>query len=124
MITNQIKSYLKKNTNLIITTKNISIDPNNITKAGIEKTKFNDIHYSSTILPGAIFLLKYNKTTSIIKLPTYNLYHKTTIFDLILPKLITNKKPKQKNLTKLYHGGLCLNYDPCRFPTYPFKKSN
>jgi len=124
MITEQIKSYLKKDTDLIITTGGMSVDPDDVTKAGIEKAGFNKVYYSAAVLPGAMFLLGYNKNASIIGLPACAIHHKTTIFDLILPRLMAGEKPDQKSLAKLCHGGLCLNCKPCKFPICPFGKSN
>jgi len=123
MITDQINSYLKKETDLIITTGGMSVDPDDVTKAGIEAAGFDDIHYSSAVLPGAMFLLGYEKTTSIMGLPACGLYHKTTIFDLILPRLVAGERPGKKDLAKLCHGGLCQNCVPCRFPACPFGKT-
>ena len=123
MITSQIKSYLKKETDLIITTGGMSVDPDDVTKAGIEDAGFDDVHYSSAVLPGAMFLLGYKKTTSIMGLPACGLYHKTTIFDLILPRLMAGERPGKRDLAKLCHGGLCQNCTPCRFPACPFGKS-
>ena len=123
MITRQIKSYLKKDTDLIITTGGMSVDPDDVTKASIEKAGFDKVFYSAAVLPGAMFLLGYNKNTSIMGLPACGLYHKTTIFDLILPRLMAGERPGKRDLAKLCHGGLCLNCNPCRFPTCPFGKS-
>lgn len=123
MITRQIKSYLKKDTDLIITTGGMSVDPNDVTRAGIEQAGFDDTHYSSAVLPGAMFLLGYNKNTFIMGLPACGLYHKTTIFDLILPRLMAGERPGKRDLAKLCHGGLCMNCKPCRFPACPFGKS-
>ncbi|MBT8357493.1 MAG: molybdopterin-binding protein [Deltaproteobacteria bacterium] len=123
MITDQIKSYLKKDTDLIITTGGMSVDPDDVTKAAIVKSGFDKVHYSSAVLPGAMFLLGYNRTTSIMGLPACGLYHQTTIFDLILPRLMAGEKPGQRGLAKLCHGGLCQNCNPCRFPICPFGKS-
>ena len=123
MITSQINSYLQKDTDLIITTGGMSVDPDDVTKAGIEESGFNEVHYSSAVLPGAMFLLGYNKTTSIMGLPACGLYHETTIFDLILPRLMVGEKPGKRDLAKLCHGGLCQNCKPCRFPACPFGKS-
>jgi len=123
MITNQIKSYLKKETDLIITTGGMSVDPDDVTRAGIEKAGFDKVHYSSAVLPGAMFLLGYNQTTSIMGLPACGLYHKITIFDLILPRIMAGERPGQRDLAKLSHGGLCQNCTPCRFPSCPFGKS-
>ncbi len=85
---------------------------------------FDRVHYSSAVLPGAMFLLGYTDQTAIMGLPACGLYHRTTIFDLILPRLIAEEKPGARDLAKLGHGGLCLNCDPCVFPQCPFGKSS
>ena len=123
MISQQIKTYLEKDTDIIITTGGMSVDPDDVTKAGIEASGFEEIFYSAAVLPGAMFLLGYHKNTAIMGLPACGLYHKTTIFDLILPRLMAGEKPVKRDLAKLCHGGLCLNCDPCRFPVCPFGKS-
>jgi molybdenum cofactor synthesis domain-containing protein len=75
MITSQIQSYLKKDTDLIITTGGMSVDPDDVTRAGIEESGFDQVHYSAAVMPGAMFLLGYNKTCSIMGLPACGLYH-------------------------------------------------
>jgi molybdenum cofactor synthesis domain-containing protein len=128
MISRQIKAYQKKETDLIITTGGMSVDPDDVTKAGIEDAGFDQVHYSAAVLPGAMFLLGYNKstagkTTAVMGLPACGLYHETTIFDLILPRLMAGEKPGKRDLARLCHGGLCQNCTPCRFPACPFGKS-
>ena len=61
IISRQIKQYLEKDTDLIITTGGMSVDPDDVTKAGIEDSGFEKIHYSAAVLPGAMFLLGYHK---------------------------------------------------------------
>jgi len=123
MISRQIRQYLEKDTDLIITTGGMSVDPDDVTKAGIEESGFEEIHYSAAVLPGAMFLLGYHKNTAIMGLPACGLYHKITIFDLILPRIMAGEKPGQRDLARLSHGGLCLNCKPCRFPACSFGKS-
>jgi molybdenum cofactor synthesis domain-containing protein len=123
MISRQIRQYLEKDTDLIITTGGMSVDPDDVTKAGIEESGFEEIHYSAAVLPGAMFLLGYHKNTAIMGLPACGLYHKITIFDLILPRIMAGEKPRQRDLARLSHGGLCLNCKPCRFPACSFGKS-
>jgi molybdenum cofactor synthesis domain-containing protein len=123
MITDQINSYLEKDTDLIITTGGMSVGPDDVTRAGIEKSGFAQTHYSSAVLPGAMFLLGYNKSTSIMGLPACGLFHKITIFDLILPRLMAGEKPGKRDLAQLCIGGLCQNCKPCRFPICPFGKA-
>ncbi len=123
MITRQVNDYLDKDTDLIITTGGMSVDPDDVTKAGIEDCGFDEVNYSAAVLPGAMFLLGYNKKTTVMGLPACGLYHKTTVFDLILPRVMAGEKPGKLDLARLSHGGLCLNCDPCRFPACPFGKS-
>ncbi|RLB89029.1 MAG: molybdopterin-binding protein, partial [Deltaproteobacteria bacterium] len=75
LISQQIQAYLKKDTDLIITTGGMSVDPDDVTRAGIESSGFEETMYSSAVLPGAMFLLGYNENTSIMGLPACGLYH-------------------------------------------------
>jgi molybdenum cofactor synthesis domain-containing protein len=123
MITRQIQDYLAKDTDIIITTGGMSVDPDDVTKEGIQASGFDQVHYSSAVLPGAMFLLGYKEDTAIMGLPACGLYHRTTIFDLIFPRLMAGERPGKRDLASLGHGGLCLNCTPCRFPQCPFGKS-
>lgn len=123
IISSKINEFLEKDTDLIITTGGMSVDPDDVTKEGIEAAGFDQVHYSSAVLPGAMFLLGYTSKTAIMGLPACGLFHKTTIFDLILPRLMAGEKPGKRDLAKLCHGGLCLNCKPCIFPACPFGKS-
>ncbi len=123
MISQQIQTYLKKDTDLIITTGGMSVDPDDVTRAGIENSGFEQTMYSSAVLPGAMFLLGYHENVSIMGLPACGLYHRVTIFDLILPRLMAGEKPTQRDLAGLSHGGLCLNCKTCRFPACSFGKT-
>ena len=123
LISRQIQNYLEKKTDLIITTGGMSVDPDDVTRAGIENSGFEQTFYSSAVLPGAMFLLGYHERTSIMGVPACGLYHRTTIFDLILPRLLAGEKPTQRDLAKLSHGGLCLNCKTCRFPACSFGKT-
>lgn len=122
-ITQKVNEYLDKETDLIITTGGMSVDPDDVTKAAVEASGFNDINYSAAVVPGAMFLLGYHGGTAIMGLPACGLYHKTTIFDLILPRVAAGERPGKKDLARLGHGGLCLNCSQCTFPACSFGKS-
>ncbi len=123
IISNKINDYLGKDTDLIITTGGMSVDPDDVTRAGIECSGFDQTIYSSAVLPGAMFLLGYHDNMSIMGIPACGLHHRITIFDLILPRLMAGEKPTQRDLAKLSHGGLCLNCRTCRFPACSFGKA-
>ena len=122
-ISDKIREYLDKGTDLIITTGGMSVDPDDVTKDAIEAAGFAQTHYSSAVLPGAMFLLGYTDQTVIMGLPACGLYHRATIFDLILPRVLAGERPGKREIASLCHGGLCLNCSVCRFPNCSFGKS-
>jgi len=122
-IASTIDSFLKKDTDLILTTGGMSVDPDDVTKAGIQKAGFDKIYYSSAVLPGAMFLLGYKGDIAVMGLPACGLYHDITIFDLMLPRILAGERPDNLDLAKLGHGGLCMNCKTCTFPACSFGKS-
>ena len=59
----------------------------------------------------------------ILGIPACGMYHKTTIFDLILPRVLAGERIGRFELAELGHGGLCLNCKECRYPVCPFGKA-
>ncbi len=122
-ISRQVRAYLEKDTDLIVTTGGMSVDPDDVTRAGIEDAGFDQVHYSSAVLPGAMFLLGYKEKAAVMGVPACGLFHRTTIFDLILPRIMAGETPGKEDLARLCHGGLCLNCRTCRFPDCSFGKA-
>ncbi len=58
----------------------------------------------------------------ILGLPACGMYHRTTVFDLILPRVLAGEKIGRTELAELGHGGLCLHCRECRHPACPFGK--
>ena len=50
------------------------------------------------------------------------MYAKTTIFDLVLPRVAVGQKVSKKDIVKLGHGGLCLECETCIYPNCGFGK--
>ncbi len=58
----------------------------------------------------------------ILGIPACGMYHKNTVFDLILPRILAGEKVGRRELAELGHGGLCMNCPECRYPICPFGK--
>jgi hypothetical protein len=58
----------------------------------------------------------------ILGIPACGMYHQTTIFDLLLPRLLAGEKIGRRELAEMGHGGLCLHCKECRYPVCPFGK--
>jgi hypothetical protein len=58
----------------------------------------------------------------ILGIPACGMYSNITVFDLILPRILTGEQIGRKEIAELGHGGLCLKCDECRYPVCPFGK--
>jgi hypothetical protein len=58
----------------------------------------------------------------ILGIPACGMYHRTTVFDLILPRVLAGERIGREELAELGHGGLCLHCTECRYPVCPFGK--
>ncbi|MBA4373925.1 MAG: molybdopterin-binding protein [Thermodesulfovibrio sp.] len=58
----------------------------------------------------------------ILGIPACGMYAQTTIFDLILPRVLAGEVVGRRELAELGHGGLCLKCEICKYPVCPFGK--
>jgi molybdenum cofactor synthesis domain-containing protein len=121
-IVDRLRELLKAGADLLITTGGMSVDPDDVTRFAIQELGAGDITYGSAVLPGAMFLIAYLNSIPIIGIPACGMYAKTTIFDLILPRVLTEERIGRQEIAALGHGGLCLKCDVCRYPVCPFGK--
>jgi hypothetical protein len=54
--------------------------------------------------------------------PACGLFHRTTVLDLVLPRILAGERIGKKELAFLGHGGLCQDCKPCVFPRCAFGK--
>lgn len=117
-----IEIFLNKGVELIICTGGISVSTDEIMPTAIKKTGAEIISCGAPVLPGAMFLLAYKDDIPIMGLPTCVMYTDTTVFDIILPRILTGEKIEKEDLVVLGHGGLCMECKPCIYPHCSFGK--
>ncbi|MCB2295299.1 molybdopterin-binding protein [Clostridium algoriphilum] len=122
MIVDAINELLSMGAEMIVVTGGMSVDPDDVTPAGIKKAGAKIISYGAPVLPGAMFLMAYMGNVPVLGLPGCVMYNKRTVFDLMLPKIVAGERIKREDITKLGHGGLCTNCSVCNFPTCGFGK--
>lgn len=128
MIQEQLRQQMEAGADILITTGGMSVDPDDITRFAISSLGAKEITYGSPVLPGAMILVAYvdNPYTDvkvpIIGIPACGMYHKATVFDLVLPRVLAGEKIGRRELAEYGHGGMCLNCKECRFPVCPFGK--
>jgi len=74
------------------------------------------------VLPGAMFMLAYIGQVAVLGLPGCVMYHDTSIFDVILPRLVAGETIERRDFVKLAHGGLCGHCRNCNYPDCGFGK--
>lgn len=127
-ITAAICELLGEGMDIIICTGGMSVDPDDMTPAAIKATGAEIVTYGVPVLPGAMFLLacykdeKHKKIVPIMGLPGCVMYAKTTVFDLVLPRIIAGEQIKKHELTGLGNGGLCIGCEVCHYPVCSFGK--
>lgn len=118
-----IQNYINQGAEMVICTGGMSVDPDDTTPGAIKKTGAEIVSYGAPVLPGAMFLLAYNKDgIPILGLPGCVMYSRRTIFDLVLPRLMADERLVKQDLDMLGVGGLCLDCDTCVFPNCGFGK--
>jgi hypothetical protein len=59
----------------------------------------------------------------VLGIPACGLHDKTTVFDLLLPRVLAAEKIGREELAELGYGGLCMHCPECRYPVCPFGKA-
>lgn len=121
----KIAELINLDMDMIICTGGMSVDPDDRTPAAIRAAGADIISYGAPVLPGAMFLLGYIKQAAkeipIMGLPGCVMYSKRTIFDLVLPRVLTGEKLTRRELRHFGVGGLCLNCEVCHYPNCTFQ---
>ncbi len=117
-----ILKCLDSECDIIILSGGMSVDPDDVTRTGIRKAGATEMYYGSAVLPGAMFLMAYIDDIPLLGVPACGLFHRITILDLILPRVMAGEHIGKKELALLGHGGLCMNCKKCTFPHCPFGK--
>ena len=122
MICSAVRSQIGKGCDLLLLSGGMSVDPDDVTRHGIRLAGAEEIHYGSAVLPGAMFLVAYLGGLPLLGVPGCALYHKATILDLILPRILAGEHVTRAELAFLGHGGLCRDCTHCIYPHCPFGK--
>ena len=116
-------NWVSPGCDMVLCSGGMSVDPDDKTPLAIKNTGANIVSYGAPVLPGAMFLVSYMPDgRPVCGLPGCVMYARRTIFDLLLPYLVTDTPITREHLAGLGHGGLCLNCKVCHFPNCGFGK--
>lgn len=123
MIADCIKQLVDEGMDIIGITGGMSVDPDDRTPSGIRLAGGEVVSYGAPVLPGAMFMLSYIGKVPVVGLPGCVMYSRTSVFDLIVPRLLAGEKITKEDINRLAHGGLCLNCETCTYPACGFGKA-
>ena len=124
-IADRLRELINAGADLLITTGGMSVDPDDVTRYAIRNLGATNITYGSSVLPGSMFLVAYVEgppSIPILGIPACGMYASTTIFDLVLPRVLAGEHIGRRELAELGHGGLCMKCEICNYPVCPFGK--
>jgi len=122
IIRQAICAHIERGCDLILLSGGMSVDPDDVTRKGIRLAGADEMHYGAAALPGAMFLVAYIENVPLIGVPACGLHHRTTVLDLVLPRILAGEKIGKKELAFLGHGGLCQDCPECTYPHCSFGK--
>jgi len=124
IIRREICAHIDQDCDLILLSGGMSVDPDDVTRKGIRLAGADKVHYGAAALPGAMFLVAYIGKVPLLGVPACGLHHRTTVLDLVLPRILAGEKIGKKELAFLGHGGLCQDCPECTYPHCAFGKGS
>ncbi len=122
MISDAILEFVEKGADVVITTAGLSVDPDDVTKEGIEATGARTIFYGTPIAPGAMFLAARLGKTYILGAPACVYFNRYTALDIVLARILAGETVRRSDVTSLAYGGMCMQCDVCHYPACYFGK--
>jgi len=123
VINQVIRSQLDQGCDLLLLSGGMSVDPDDVTRHGIRLAGASEIHYGAAALPGSMFLVAYLGEVPLLGVPACGLYHRITVVDLVLPRILAGERVGKAELAFLGHGSLCLDCAECTYPKCHFGKT-
>ena len=106
MTLEHINRMLDDGIEMILCTGGMSVDPDDRTPAAISASGAEVVTYGVPVLPGAMFMLAYKGDVPIMGLPGCVMFCSKTVFDLILPRVVSGERLNRLDLKHLGIGGL------------------
>ena len=118
----EISQCIAQGAEIIVTSGGMSVDPDDVTRTGIHLAGAVDTVYGTPVLPGAMFLTGRIGNVPVLGVPACGMFHKITVLDLILPRILTGETIGRAEFADMGHGGLCRNCKHCQYPVCNFGK--
>jgi len=115
-IKKEILHSKQQEADLIILTGGMSVDPDDLTPGAIRESGAKIVTYGAPVQPGNMFMMAYLGETILLGVPGCAMYYRTTILDVVLPRIFIGEILTKEDFIKMGEGGFCLNCEVCRYP--------
>lgn len=120
VIEEKILGFIDQKADMVIVTGGMSVDPDDLTPGAIRSTGAEVITYGMPIQPGNMFMLAYLNGIPLLGVPGAAAYFKTTVLDVVLPKLFVGEIMNKNDFISMGEGGLCAGCQLCQYPNCYF----
>jgi molybdopterin biosynthesis enzyme len=100
-----------------------AMDPLDPAFVALERLGIGLDRFGAPAHPGSLFWIAHVRDVPILGMPTCGLFSKATVFDLVLPRVLTGERLTNATLAELGHGGMLTRDMAYRFPQYDPTKS-
>jgi hypothetical protein len=121
-IAHAIQDLIAEGAEMVAVTGGMSVDPDDKGPDGIIAAGGKVISYGAPVLPGTMFMMAYIKDVPVVGLPGGIMYYKSSVFDLVVPRILAGESITRADIISLGHGGMCAWCDDCRYPVCGFGK--
>lgn len=111
-----IIDFKEKNADIVLVTGGMSVDPDDKTPGAIKKTGAKIVSYGAPVQPGNMILMAYLENMAVLGVPGCAMYNKTTVLDVILPRIFAGHILQKKDFVILGEGGFCAGCSKCHYP--------
>ncbi len=122
LIRDAVNAVIDLGAEIVVTTGGLSVDPDDLTKEGVEATGATVVAYGTPVFPGAMFLVARLKGRYILGAPACVYFNTRTALDIFLPRVLAGERLTAGAIRKLALGGLCLHCPVCHYPACFFGK--
>jgi molybdopterin biosynthesis enzyme len=102
-----IRSLIEEGAQMVVLTGGMSVGPDDRATAGIRSAGAKVISYGASTFLGAMFMLAYIDDVPVLGFPGSVMYHHTSIFDLVVPRLLSGERLLNTDIAGSGHDGFC-----------------
>lgn len=117
-IAQAIEGFVRDGADVVIIAGAKAMDPIDPAFLALERLGVRLERFGAPAHPGSLFWVARLDDVPLLGMPSCGLFSRATVFDLVLPRVLTGERVGRAELAALGHGGLITKDTAFRFPRY------